>query len=161
MKFDRYEWQILQILQKEGQITNQELAERIGLSTTPCWRRLTNLNQSGVIRRYAALLDPKLVGIGEVAFANVTLDGRQEDAVQRFEEEVNGHPEVLECYASMGEADYVLKVAVPDISAYDRFLQTFLLKLPYVVQVRSNFALRAVKQETALPLEVFGHKAEA
>lgn len=160
MKFDRYEWQILQVLQKDGQITNQDLAERIGLSTTPCWRRLNELNQSGVIRRYVALLDAKLVGIGEIAFANVTIDGRQENAMARFEEEVNRHPEVLECYTSMGDADYVLKMAVPDIAAYDRLLQTFLLKLPYVVQVRSNFALRAIKQETALPLEVYGSRPE-
>jgi len=161
MKFDKYEWQILQVLQKEGQITNQDLADRIGLSTTPCWRRLNELNQSGVIRRYVALLDPNMVGIGEIAFANVTIDGRQQGAIESFEAEIISHPEVLECYTSMGESDYILKVAVPDIAAYDRFLQQFLLKIDCVVQVRSNFALRAVKQETALPLDAYSDKANS
>lgn len=155
MKFDKYEWRIMQALQENGRLTNQELSERVGLSSTPCWRRLNDLNQSGVIQRCVAILDPQLVGIRETAFAHVTIDQRNESRLSEFESAVKKCPEVLECYASMGDADYLLKVAVPDVSSYDHFLKDFVFKLPGVVQVRSNLALRTIKRDTALPLEVF------
>lgn len=155
MKFDKYEWRIMQALQENGRLTNQELSDRIGLSSTPCWRRLNDLNQSSVIRRYVAILDPQLVGIRETAFAHITIDQRSETGLEQFEAAVRKCPEILECYASMGDADYLLKVAIPDVSSYDRFLKNFLFKLPGVVQVRSNLALRTVKRETALPLSVY------
>ena len=155
MKFDRYEWRIMQALQENGRLTNQELSDRVGLSSTPCWRRLNDLNQSGVIQRCVVLLDPQLVGIRETAFAHVTIDQRHEGGLIEFENAVKKCPEVLECYASMGDADYLLKVVVPDVSSYDHFLNNFLFKLPGVVQVRSNLALRTIKRETALPLETF------
>lgn len=155
MKFDKYEWRIMQALQENGRLTNQELSERVGLSSTPCWRRLNDLNQSGAITRCVAILDPQLVGIKETVFAHVTIDQKSEVGLKAFEEAVMNRPEVLECYASMGEADYLLKVAIPDVSAYDHFLKEFVFKLPGVVQVRSNIALRTIKRETALPLEIF------
>lgn len=155
MKFDKYEWRIMQALQENGRLTNQELSERVGLSSTPCWRRLNDLNQSGAITRCVAILDPQLIGIKETVFAHVTIDQKSEVGLKAFEEAVMKRPEVLECYASMGEADYLLKVAIPDVSAYDHFLKEFVFKLPGVVQVRSNIALRTIKRETALPLEIF------
>ncbi len=158
MKFDKYKWQILQALQKDCRLTNQELADRIGLSSTPCWRRINELNNSGVIKRYAAILDAENVGIGEIAFTHVTIDKR-ESAAQSFERAVQERPEIMECYASMGDSDYILKVAIPDVNAYDEFLQHFLFKLPSVVNVRSNYALRTIKQDTALPLETYRNQS--
>ncbi len=155
MKFDRYEWKILQLLQQNGRLTNQELADEIGLSPTPCWRRINELNNSGVIERYVAILDRKKVGIGEVAFLHVTIDKRDEKQVKAFEESIISRSEVLECYASMGDADYLLKVAVPDVSAYDTFLSNVIFKLPNIINLRSEFALRTVKQQTSLPLDVY------
>ena len=155
MKFDKYEWRILQELQKDGRLTNQEIADQVGLSSTPCWRRINELNNSGVIKRYAAILDAKKVGIGEIAFAHVSVDKRGREGIEGFEQQVMLRPEVLECYASMGEADYLLKLAIPSVSDYDDFLQQVLFKLPNVVNVRSNFALRVIKQDTALPLEIY------
>lgn len=155
MKFDKYEWHLMQALQENGRLTNQELADKIGLSSTPCWRRLNGLNQSGVIKRYVALLDAHMVGIREIAFAHVTVDQGKQENTDQFEAAVINRAEVLECYRSMGDADYLLKLAIPDVTAYDRFLQEFLFKLPGVLQVRSNFALRTIKQSTALPLEVY------
>lgn len=157
MKFDKYEWQILQALQKDGRLSNNDIAERIGLSTTPCWRRINELNNSGVIERYVALLNPKLTGIKEIVFANVSIDKYEENHRHEFEQAVQARPEVLECYASMGDNDYILKIAVPDIAAYDSFLQDFLVKLPGVRQTHSTFALRVIKRDTALPLEVYNN----
>lgn len=145
----------MQALQENGRLTNQELSERVGLSSTPCWRRLNDLNESGVIERSVAILDPQLIGIRETVFAHVTIDQKNEAVLAEFEKAIAMCPEVLECYASMGEADYLIKVAVPDVSAYDHFLKESLFKMPGVVQVRSNIALRTIKRETALPLEVF------
>lgn len=149
---DRYETRILTELQRNSRLTNQELAERVGLSPSPCWRRVRQLEEAGVIRRYATLLDPRKVGVGESVFCNVTLERHTEGAVERFEEEVMRHPEILECYAMTGEADYLLRVVVPEVSAYDRFLQDFIFRLPGVDHVKSHFALREVKYDTALPL---------
>ena len=160
MKFDKYEWRILQELQRDGRLTNQEIADKVGLSSTPCWRRISELNNSGVIKRYAAILDARQVGIGEIAFAHVSINKRGGVAVNNFEQEVLARPEVLECYASMGEADYLLKLAIPSVSDYDSFLQEFLFKLPDVVNIRSNFALRVIKQDTALPLDVYHDKVK-
>jgi DNA-binding Lrp family transcriptional regulator len=154
MKFDKYEWQILQELQKNGRLSNQEIADRIGLSATPCWRRINELNNSGVIKHYAAILDAKKINIGETAFAHVTI-AKHENSSRDFEGAIVLRDEVLECYASMGEADYLLKLAIPDVAAYDHFLQRVLFKIPAVIDVRSNFALRVIKQQTALPLSVY------
>lgn len=150
---DRHETRILMELQRNSRLTNQDLADRVGLSPSPCWRRVRQLEESGVIRRYATLLDPRKVGVGESVFCNVTLTRHTEGVVERFEEEVMRHPEILECYAMTGEADYLLRVVVPEVSAYDRFLQDFVFRLPGVEHVKSHFALREVKYDTALPLK--------
>ncbi len=160
MKFDKYEWRILQELQKDGRLTNQEIADKVGLSSTPCWRRINELSNSGVIKRYAAILDAKKVGVGEIAFAHVSVNKRGGDAVREFEQAILERPEVLECYASMGEADYLLKLAIPSVSDYDSFLQEFLFKMPDVINIRSNFALRVIKQDTELPLEVYNDRVK-
>ncbi len=152
---DPAERRILTELQGNARLTNQELAERIALSPSPCWRRVRSLEERGVIRGYVTLLDPRKVGIGESVFCNVTLERHTEGAVERFEMEVMRHPEILECYAMTGDADYLLRVVVDEVRSYDRFLQEFIFRLPGVANVRSHFALRAVKYDTALPLGQF------
>lgn len=147
------EARLLDILQQDGRITNQELAERAGMSASPCWRRVQALQDSGVIRRYVALVDPAKIGLDIIAWATVQLQCYKEDEVRRFEESVAGVPEIVECYSVMGEAEYVLKILVPDAQAYDRFLREFLFKVPGLVRVRSSLALREVKYTTALPLQ--------
>jgi len=152
-KLETAEIRILSELQRNGRLTNQELAERVGLSPSPCWRRVRNLEEAGYIRRYAALLDPEKVGVAESVFCHVTLERHSEGAVERFESEVMRHPEILECYAMTGEADYLLRVVVGEVRSYDRFLQEFIFRLPGVAHVKSHFALREIKYDTALPLE--------
>lgn len=149
---DAFERRILAELQANGRLTNQELAERVGLSPSPCWRRVRALEDAGVIRRTVTLLDPDKVGLGESVFCNVTLERHTEGAVEQFEQEIMRHPEILECYAMTGDADYLLRVVVDEVRSYDRFLQDFIFRLPGVAHVRSHFALRAVKYDTALPL---------
>ena len=143
---------ILHVLQREGRLTNQELADRVGLSPSPCWRRVKELQEEGVIRRYAALLDPEKVGVGECVFTLVNLEMHNRDSLAAFEAAVKNRPEILECYAITGDADFLLKVHVPNIRAYDRLLNEVLFRIPGMKHVKSSFTLREVKYDTALPL---------
>jgi Lrp/AsnC family transcriptional regulator len=149
---DPFERRILDALQQDGRLSVQELAERVGLSSSPTWRRVRALEARGVIRRYVALLDPAAAGVPQCVFVNVTLVKHDRDAITEFEAAVLGRPEVLECFATTGDADYLLRVMVPDASAFERFLQEAIFTRRVVQHVRSNFALREVKYETALPL---------
>ncbi|KAA3629780.1 MAG: Lrp/AsnC family transcriptional regulator [Proteobacteria bacterium] len=152
MPYDRYEANILSILQRDGRITNQALAEQVGLSPAPCWRRLKALEESGIIRRYAAILEPEKVGIGFCVFAHVTITRHSEGIVEQFERAVMNRPEILECYSTMGSSDYLLKIMVADVAAYDAFLHSCLFVLPGVRGVESFASLREIKYDTALPL---------
>jgi DNA-binding Lrp family transcriptional regulator len=143
---------ILATLQAHGRLTNQELADRVGLSPSPCWRRVKELEEAGVIRRYVALLDPEKVGAGECVFTLVNLEMHNRDSLAAFEQAVKDRPEILECYAITGDADFILKVHVPNIRAYDRLLNEVLFRIPGIKHVKSSFTLREVKYDTALPL---------
>jgi len=151
-KLTESERKILTVLQRDGRISNQSLAERVGLSASPCWRRVQALQDSGVIRRYVALLDPESVGFEVVAYAHINLKQHTRETVEKFEAAVRAAPQILECYAVTGDADFLLKVLVPDIAGYDRLLHDFVFSLPGVGQIHSNIALREVKYETAIPL---------
>jgi DNA-binding Lrp family transcriptional regulator len=139
---------ILAVLQEDGRLTVQELAQRIGLSVSPTWRRLKALQESGAIRRFAALLDPERVGVP----AHVTLTKHDRSGIEGFERAIARRPEVLECFSTTGDADYLLRVCVPDTRSYERFLQEAIFTHSAVQHVRSNFTLREVKFTTALPL---------
>ncbi|WP_040476078.1 Lrp/AsnC family transcriptional regulator [Paramagnetospirillum caucaseum] len=152
-KLDSFEKAILSALQQDARLTTQELAEKIGLSGTPCWRRTKALEEAGIIRQYVALLDPRKIGLGECVFLHVTLRGHANGEGEVFEKAVCALPEVLECHATMGEADYLLRVAIPSIQGYGEFLQRHIFGIPGVAQIRSNASLRQVKSETALPLD--------
>lgn len=149
---DAFERRILTALQHDGRLSVNDLAERIGLSSSPTWRRVRALEERGVIRRYVALLDPAAAGVPQCVFVNVTLAKHDRAALLEFEAAIAGRPEVLECFATTGDADYLLRVMVPDTAAFERFLQEAMFTRPAVQHVRSNFALRQVKYETALPL---------
>ena len=142
---------ILSILQKDSRVTMQELAEAVGMSSSACWRRVRALEDNGVIARYAALLDARKAGFGLSAITHVSLARHEQKNVETFIREVMRHPEVLECFATSGEADFHLRVVVEDMDAYNRFLDDFIFRLPGVSQVRSNIVLKEIKADTALP----------
>jgi DNA-binding Lrp family transcriptional regulator len=149
---DKIDFRILDALQRNGKLTSQALAEQVGLSTSPCWRRLRKLEKAGVIRSTVALLDPERVGLQVTAIANVTLEDHHPDSVAEFGRIVTERPEILECYATSGQYDYTLKVVCESIHAYDRLLSEHIMPCRAVHQVNTSFVLRYVKNTTALPL---------
>ena len=151
-KLDPIDRRILAELQESAEMSMQELGERVGLSHTPCWRRVRRLERKGIITRRVALLDARQLGLAVDVFVNVNLRRHQENALNRFEEAVQDVPEIVECYTVSGETDFMLRVVVSDVSAYERLLKATLVHLPEVGNLTSTFALRQVKYTTALPL---------
>ncbi len=149
---DRTDTKILTTLQRDGRLSNQGLADQVGISAAACWRRVRALEEDGVITGYAAMLDRKRVNLNLCAFVHVTLSRHVQESTTSFEEAILGRSEVLECFATTGDADFILRVVTESIESLDRFLEDFLFALPQISQVRSNIALRELKFETALPL---------
>ena len=152
VSLDEHCLKILAALQRDGRQTVQQISEAVGLSPTPCWKRIKDMEASGVIRGYTTLVDPELVGLHVSAVAEVNLDRHSETLVQRFEEAVMASPHIVRCVSATGPADYILNVTVPDMKQYERFLHEVLFSLPGVTHVRSSIVLREVKSEVALPL---------
>jgi len=152
MAFDEIDRRILTALQENARITNVELAESVGISPSPCWRRVRELEQKGVISSYVTLIDPASIGLPVSVFVQVTLERQVETALEEFEGVVADWPEVMECYLMTGDADYLLRVVVADLAAYHRFLVDHLTRVPGVASIKSSFALKQVKYRTALPL---------
>ncbi|ADO41397.1 Lrp/AsnC family transcriptional regulator [Ketogulonicigenium vulgare] len=152
MQLDATDKRILDVLQKEGRITNAELADRIGLSPSACHRRMQRLEAEGFIRGFVALLDPRKVQRQTTVFVEITLSGQADEVLDSFERAVARVPQVLECHLMTGAADYLLKVVAEDTEDFARIHRRFLAKLPGVAQIQSSFALRTVVQTTALPL---------
>jgi Lrp/AsnC family transcriptional regulator, leucine-responsive regulatory protein len=149
---DRIVRRMLYELQRDARLSVQELARRVGISATPCWRRLKEIEREGLIRRHTVLIDREAVGLKECLLAHVTLVRHSETTVEEFEQSVLAHPEVIECYSTTGDADYILKVVVPDMKAYDTFLHRRIFRMPGVANVRTAVVLREVKYDTLLPL---------
>lgn len=149
---DKTDRKILDALQHEGRLSNQALAEQLGLSTAACWRRVKALEENGVIAGYAALADRKALGLNLCTFIHVTLARHVKESTRLFEESVLQRPEVMECFATTGDADFILRVVSRDIEDLNRFLEEVLLGQPQIAQVKSNIALRELKLATALPL---------
>lgn len=149
---DAIDRRILAALQENARLTNVELADAAGLSPSPCLRRVRDLEETGVIRRYVTLLEPAAVGLPVSVFVNVTLERQSEQAIERFEAAILKWPEVMECYLMTGDADYLLRVVTADLSAYERFLMDHLTRVPGVASIKSSFALKQVKYRTALPV---------
>jgi DNA-binding Lrp family transcriptional regulator len=152
MTLDEQDRRLLRILQRDGRISNQELAEQAAMSASACWRRVRALEEAGVIRRYAAVLDPASCGLSFHAIVHVQLARHEEGFVTEFVAAVSRRPEVLDCFATTGEADYHLRVLCADLETYNAFLERYLFRLPGVQSARTNLVLKEVKHDLALPL---------
>ena len=153
---DRTDKRLLELLQTDGRLSNIDLAERVALSPSPCLRRVRALEDSGVIRQYVALLDPRYIGLGLLAFVKVKLEKRGSMSVAEFAQAVQTWPEVVACYSMTGDMDYLLRVHVEDLDHYSRFVMDKVLKQPAVIDVKSNFVLESIKDTTSLPLSHLG-----
>src|SRR5690606_16124592 len=153
MEIDKFDRDILHILQQEGRINNQDLAERINLSPSPCLRRARQLEDSGIIEGYVALLNARKLGLTLMAFVQVSMDKHSRNNLEEFEEQLSACPEVLECHLITGQsADYQLKVVVKDMDSYQQFLLNKLLLMKGVNGVHSSFVLKSAITRTALPI---------
>jgi len=153
MELDRYDRHILQVLQTDGRLSNQELAERIGLSPSPCLRRVRALEEAGLITGYRALVDAKKLGLTLMALLHISMDKHTPERFANFEKKVAAQPEVLECLLITGqEADYQLKVIVRDMEAYQELLLNRITRIEGVTGVHTSFVLRRVLDKTAVPV---------
>jgi len=153
IQLDAFDRRILDQLQRNGRVSNVELAKSVGLSPSPCLRRVRDLEDAGVIDRYAAILNQGSAGFSLSVFVQVTLERQVETALETFERVIAGRPEVMEAYLMTGDSDYLLRIVVPDVSDYEAFLKDHLTRIPGVASIKSSFALNRVKYETALPLQ--------
>ncbi len=149
---DKLDYRILDEMQRECRLSSQALAERVGLSTSPCWRRVKNLEEIGAIQATVAILEPSIVGLQVTALANVNLIDHQPDTVAVFDSVVQSRKEIMECWSTSGEYDFILKIVSESISSYYELLNEHLLQCRAVHQVSSNIMLRSIKHTTALPL---------
>lgn len=153
MELDRYDRLILEALQRDGRISNQELADNINLSPSPCLRRVRALEEAGLIDGYVALLNARKLGLTLVSFIQISMDKHTPDRFDSFEKIVSAYPEVLECHLITGQsADYLLKVIVKDMDAYQQFLLQKLTRIEGVSGVHSSFVLKSPIDKTALPV---------
>lgn len=153
IELDSFDRQILDLLQSDGRMTNQDLADRIGLSPSPCLRRVRRLEERKVIAQYVALVDPDAVGLHVTAFVRVRLHRQAEHDLGTFERAIAGFPEVMECYLMTGEADYQLRVLVPSLEAFEQFLRAKLTRIESVSSVTTSLALRPVVYRTRIGVE--------
>jgi len=154
VKLDKYDRMILDRLQKDGRISNQDLAEAISLSPSPCLRRVRQMEEEGLIDGYVALLNARKLGLHLMAFIQISMDKHTPERFEAFEETIAGYPEVLECHLITGQsADYVLKVIVRDMDAYQQFLLQKLTRIEGVSGVQSSFVLKSPIKSTALPVD--------
>lgn len=151
-ELDDIDLRILEQLQSDAKLTNVELAARINLSPSPCLTRVRALERAQVIDRYVTLLNPLAIGLGVSVFIQISLDTQVRQALEDFEAAIASRAEVMECYLMTGDADYLLRVVVPDVQALERFIVDELTRVPGIARIRSSFALKQVKYETALPL---------
>ena len=152
MQLDSVDLRILRELQQDGSLTNVELARRVHLSPSPCLARVKALEADGVIRQYVALADPKVLGLGLNVFISISLKEQSREKLAAFERRIAEHDEVMECYLMTGDSDYLIRVAVADIAALERFILNQLTPIAGIEKIRSSFALKQVRYKTALPL---------
>ena len=157
---DKFDIAILNAVQKDGRLSNRDLARKVSLSPSPSWRRLRALEEAGVINHYAAVVDRHKVGLSIMGFAHVTLHDHSSEKVKRFDQAIMSAPQVLECHATSGGHDYMLKVVAPDMASYQDFLSEYLLKIGVVRTVNTSFALKQQKNTTVLPLDQVNLKEE-
>ena len=149
---DAVDLKILRLLQDDGRMSLADLAGKVGLSPSPCLRRVRMLEKAGVISRYVAVLDQRAVGLPVSVFISVKLEKQREELLDRFAKTIARWPEVLECYLMTGEADYLLRAVLPNMEAFERFVVDRLTRINGVARVRSSFAMKLVKYTTRLPI---------
>ena len=152
MKLDATDLRILQKLQSDSSLTNLELARKVHLSPSPCLTRVKALESAGVIDRYVALVNPKTLGLNLSVFISISLKEQSKSALAEFESRIVEHDEVMECYLMTGDSDYLIRVAVADITALEKFILEQLTPIAGIEKIRSSFALKQVRYKTALPL---------
>ncbi len=152
IELDAVDRKILAKLQNDCRITMQDLADEVGLTASPCHRRVRALEEQGVVKRYIALVDQKAVGLPVSVFISIKLERQKEEDLQRFAKAISGWPEVLECYLMTGHRDYLLRVVVADLSEYEQFLKQKLTRLSGISSIESSFALDQIKYSIALPV---------
>lgn len=149
---DNHSRKILEALQEDSRLTVQQISERVGLSTTPCWKRIKEMEAQGVITGYTVQVDRKKVGLNLMVMAEINLAQHTEKTVSEFEKAISTTPQIVRCYSTTGQSDYVLMIMASDIEAYEQFLMRTLFKLPAVSHVRSSIVLREIKPAGHLPL---------
>ncbi len=152
MKLDAIDVRILDELQRDGALSNVELARRVHLSPSPCLARVKALQAAGIIKGYVVLADPAALGLGLNVFISISLTRQSKEALADFEQRIALHDEVMECYLMTGDSDYLIRVAVADMAALERFILEQLTPIPGIEKIRSSFALKQVRYKTALPL---------
>jgi Lrp/AsnC family transcriptional regulator len=155
---DAIDRKILAVVQEDASLSVAEIGQRVGLSSTPCWKRLQRLEAEGVILRRVALIDPEKIGLGITVFVSIETGDHSQDWLKRFAETVGGMPEVMEFYRMAGDVDYMLRVVVPDIAGYDTFYKKLIATVP-LKNVTSRFAMERIKSTTALPIGEVRHSA--
>ncbi|WP_293760188.1 Lrp/AsnC family transcriptional regulator [uncultured Aquitalea sp.] len=152
MELDRFDYQILQALQQDARSTHQKLAQSVPLSASQIGRRIQRMEESGVIQGYQVNITPESIGLSVMAFAHVSLERHSESSLREFAQAIDSLPEVLECYAAAGEADYLLRIVVEDLPSLSRFVMNRLMQLSLVRSVKSTIILDAIKQTSKLPV---------
>ena len=147
---------ILELLQQNARLSNITLAKRVALSPSACLRRVRALEERGLIRHYVTLLDSQQLGLGVSVFMQVSLEKKDQMSLKRFERVMTQRPEVMECYLMTGDSDYLLRVVVPNVAAFERFLMEYVTKIPGIAMIKSSFTLKQVKYTTSLPLDGIG-----
>jgi Lrp/AsnC family transcriptional regulator len=148
---DAIDRKILAVVQEDASLSVAEIGQRVGLSSTPCWKRLQRLEAEGVIMRRVALIDPEKIGLGITVFVSIETGDHSQDWLKKFAETVGAMPEVMEFYRMAGDVDYMLRVVVPDIAGYDGFYKKLIATVP-LKNVTSRFAMERIKSTTALPI---------
>lgn len=153
LELDSIDRKILRALQDDGKVSMAELAEKVGLSPSPCARRVRLMEKAGIIKGYAAIIDQKKVGLPISAFASIKLERQREEDLDRFEEAVSRWPEVLDCYLMTGQRDYLMRIVAADLEAYEHFIKNKLTRLENIASIETSFALGQVKRSEVLPLD--------
>jgi len=153
MELDRYDRKILGLLQTNCSLPVADVARQVGLSTSPCWRRISQLEKAGYIRKRVAVLDHAALGMAVVAFVNVRLSQHGRENLEEFERAISRFPEVLECYTVTGDTDFLIKIITRDIQQFEAFLRNHLMNMPMIRETHSTIAVSEIKDTTELPLE--------
>jgi Lrp/AsnC family leucine-responsive transcriptional regulator len=152
LSLDRIDYRILHFIQNDARMTNAELAQHVGLSPSPCLRRVKSLEKAGIIKRYVGIVDAGAVGLPISAFVNISLHSQDREALEAFQSRVKTYAEVMECYLMTGTSDFLMRVVVPDLQNYERFADK-LTRIPGISNIQTSFALKPVVYKTELPLE--------